>query len=104
MSQESLEKSGKLLAREVMEIQTRLNAKARGLMIKLKETETEKLTELKKILDEYKGNMPLYFNVRLKNPARTVCLKTSWSHGVDLSAPFLERIQKTFGRKQIQLC
>ena len=99
-----VEKNGKLLAREVEGVESRLNSRSRGVILKLDETEKEKMAELKKILSQYRGNVPLYFNVKLKSPAKTVCLKSSTFHGVTLSTSFLEHVQKTLGRQKIQLC
>ena len=99
-----VEKNGKLLAREVEGVESRLNSRSRGVILKLDETEKEKMAELKKLLSQYRGNVPLYFNVKLKSPAKTVCLKSSTFHGVTLSTFFLEHVQKTLGRQKIQLC
>ncbi len=98
-----LEKNGKLLAREVEGVESRLNGRSRGLILKLDETEKDKMAQLKELLSQYSGNVPLYFNVKLKSPAKTVCLKSGTFHGVTLSSSFLENIQKTLGRQKIQL-
>ena len=97
------EKSGKILVREMYGIHSRLNNCARGLILKLEESETDKLNRIKQLLNQHKGPVPLYFNVQLKSMAKMVCLKSGVSHGVNLSTAFLEQVQQTLGQKKVQI-
>ena len=98
------EKSGKILVREIAEIHQQLNSCARGLILKLHESETDKLQVLKKLFYQHKGPVPLYFNIQLKNPIRTVCLKSGTDHGVSLTVDFLEKVHQISGAKKVQIC
>ena len=98
------EKSGKILVREVFGIQQRFNSLARGLILKLDTSvNTDKLNLTKQLLGQHEGPVPLYFNIYLKKPAKTVCLKSGLFHGVNLSPSFLEQIQQTLGREKVQI-
>ena len=98
------EKAGKILVREVYSMQDRLHSQARGLLLKLNESEENKLNAIKQLLNQHKGTMPLYFNIKLKNPVRTVCLKSSSFHGVNLNMAFLEQAQQLLGQHKVEIC
>ena len=87
----------RLLAQEVELVKNQLNNYSRGIVLQLSEQEKNKLPDLKKMLSQYEGRVPLYFNVKLENPSKIVCLKSSIFQGVTLSSQFLEQIQKTMG-------
>ena len=87
----------RLLVQEVELVCNQMNNRSRGVILKLNEKEQYRLSELKEMLSRHTGNVPLYFNVTLDNPARLVCLKSGVFHGVSLSSQFLEQIQKTMG-------
>ena len=95
----------RLLVRDVEPVQARLNSSSRRLILKLNEKEQDKLLPLQKALSLHTGNVPVYFNVRLKSPDKVVCLKSGAGHGVALSPRFLEFMQKTLGgQNRVQLC
>lgn len=87
----------RLLVQDVELVRNQLNNGSRGIILQLSEKEKHKLVALKEVLSQYTGNVPLYFNVKLENPSKVVCLKSSTFHGVALSSQFLEQIQKTMG-------
>ena len=95
----------KILVQEVELVQSQLNNCSSGIILQLNEKEEYQLSALKEILSQYAGNVPVYFNVRLENPSKIVCLKSKTLYGVALSSQFLEQIQKTMGgRDKVQLC
>ncbi len=93
------DKYTRLFVQEVLSIRAQMSNHARGMILLLGEHEKQKLPVLKKLLEQYTGPVPVYFNVQLEAPPRTVCLKPSSLLGVTLSPHFLEQIQKTMGGK-----
>ena len=87
----------RLFVREVEFVQDRLSRKARGVILQLQEEEQDKLPALREMLNRNPGDVPVYFNIKLKAPAKVVCLKSRSSHGVSLSPQLLERMQKAMG-------
>ncbi len=94
----------RLLVQELEPARARLNAVSRRLILKLNEKEEDKLFALKEALNQHTGAVPVYFNVRLKNPDKVVCLKSGPDYGVAVSPRFLEFMQKTLGgQNRVQL-
>ncbi len=91
------DKQIKLFAQELISVSSQLNNRSSGVILLLSEHEQSKLPDLKKILDQYTGKVPLYFNVKLGKPSKIVCLRSKSFPGVTLSPSFLEQIQKTMG-------
>ena len=87
----------RLLVQEVELVRHQLNNCSNGIILQISEKEKYKLPALKEVLTQYAGNVPVYFNVKLENPSKVVCLKSSALSGVALSSQFLEQIQKTIG-------
>jgi len=87
----------KLLAKEAQLVDNEIKNHARGIILQINEKEHDKLSTLKKILDQHTGSVPLYFNITLQNPPKVVCLKSSTFQGVDLTPQFLETIKETMG-------
>ena len=87
----------RILVQEVELVCHCLNSRSRGVILQLSEKEKYKLASLKEMFNQNTGGVPVYFNVKLENPSRVVCLKSNPSYGVNLSSQLLEQIQKEMG-------
>ena len=98
----------RLLVQNVELVKNHLNDRSRGVVLQLSEKDAEeenKLSLLKEIFSKNTGNVPVYFNVKLEDLSKTVCLKSRVFHGVTLSSQFLEQVQKTMGgNDKVRLC
>ncbi|MDE0119358.1 MAG: DNA polymerase III subunit alpha [Bdellovibrionales bacterium] len=96
--------SSRILVQEVELVRHCLNSRSRGIILQLNEKEKYKFSILKEMFSQNTGNIPVYFNVKLENPSRLVCLKSHSFHGVNLSSQLLEQIQKEVGgQNRVQL-
>ena len=87
----------KLMAREIQSVNECLNTKSQKMVLHLNEEEETILPDLKKMLEEHRGSVPLYFCVNLEKASKMVSLKSKTFSGVSVSSQLIEKIKKTVG-------
>ena len=87
----------KIIARDIQLIDECLNTKTRRMVLHLNEQQETVLSDLKGMLEEHRGSIPLYFCVNLKKTSKMVSLKSKTFSGVSVSFKLIEKIKKTMG-------
>ncbi len=94
----------KIIVRDLQSVDECLNTNAQRMVLHLSEQEETILSDLKGMLEEHRGSVPLYFCVNLEKSSKMISLKSKTFSGVSVSSELIEKIKKTMSRdSQVRL-